>query len=697
MALLLLLAGMSGMADAGVIAARRLVEVADLGNPAISPDGRMVAFRLMRASIERDTYDSVWYVQALDGSAPPRRVADGGVPLRDYGSGLPAPASAVWSPDSRWLYYRAHIDGKIAVWRAAADGSGAEPVTADAADVREFAISDDGRTLRYSVGATREEVMAAEQAEHDRGIRIDDTVFIGAGLFRSSLVEGRATTQRLAGKWFSPSPLLAEYPDRWKRVDTSKRGRAPSEAPPPRTPTFDPEDRRPAPWKWAEHPGDGRIALLTRIGDEQGRLHKPDVELAMLPSADSAQKVACRAELCTGKDITAVQWRPDSDEVVFTVTDRRQGRAQSIFRWNVVSGAVSEVVRSHGLLWGSSQRFHDVPCALSSNTMVCVSAEAGRPPRMEAIDLADGRRRVLFEPNLALARDIAASVPPRLLRWTDAHGTEFSGWLFEARHREDGRPPPLFVTYYNCNGFLRGGVGNEWPLTTMASFGISSLCINRSPAYVDTSENYAQGKRAVESVVRLLAGQGAIDPARVGMGGLSYGSEVTMWTLMHSDVLRAASVSSPAITPNWYLFNSLRDGFRAVARSNWQIGAVEETPEQWKAVSPVFNLDRIRAPILFQMPEQEYMTALEYALPLVRSRKADLYVFPGEPHIKFGPRHKLAAYERNLDWFRFWLQGQERPDPADAGQYEVWRAMRGSAQRGATGVAAADSEPSAMP
>src|SRR3546814_11214474 len=81
----------------------------------------------------------------------------------------------------------------------------------------------------------------------------------------------------------------------------------------------------------------------------------------------------------------------------------------------------------------------------------------------------------------------------------------------------------------------------------MASYGISALCINGNPSFRNSRENYAQGTRAVESIVRLLADQGGIDPARVGMGGLSYGSEVTMWTLMHSDLLAAASVSSSAV------------------------------------------------------------------------------------------------------------------------------------------------------
>jgi len=360
--------------------------------------------------------------------------------------------------------------------------------------------------------------------------------------------------------------------------------------------------------------------------------------------------------------------------VMFTVTERREGRAQSKFLWDVSTGEARRLVASRGLLSGS-QRYWDVPCALSAETLVCVASGADRPPRLEAIDLATGSRRVLFSPNEALAADIAAAVPARLIRWQDVRGREFAGQLFEARRSSGSVPPPLFVTFYTCDGFLRGGFGDEWPLASLAESGISALCINANPGYVDVVEHYGQGLAAVDSVVELLAGRGEIDRARVGMGGLSYGGEATMWTVMHSSLISAASIASPSITPNWYLFNSLRDSFRSAARSNWQLGAPDETPSQWRAISPAFNVDKIQAPVLFQMPEQEYLVALEYALPLVREHRADMYVFPGEAHIKFQPKHKLAAYERNLDWFRFWLQGHEDPAPGKMDQYAHWRLM----------------------
>lgn len=666
---------------AATISPRRLVEATDLGNPVISPDGRYVAFRAVKTSVERNTYDTSWYVQRLKQHSLPHPVADGGVPLREYVNGVVLASPVIWSPDSRWIYFRAHLKGRIAVWRAAADGSGMQLMTDDPADIRNFALSKDGQSLKYSVGDTREQVLAAEQAQYDAGVHIDDKVVISAGLLRSSRVEGWPSTQRFLGDWYSTGPLLAEVPDHWKVVDLTTmtiRDLPSSDVPASSLQIAGLPSTLPHPFNFALNRDDGRVALLTRTGNGQGLSQKPDVELSMLSGKRSASPMKCLAELCTKKSISDIQWRPGSDEVLFSVIDYGRGQAQSIFGWNVVTGKVRPIVVADGLLSGGSERYRGVPCAVSSATLVCVAAEADRPPHLDMVDLSTDERSVLFDPNRKLAEDIASTVPSRLIRWKDKLGREFTGFLFEARNIDADKPPPLFVNFYSCDGFLRGGVGNEWPLESLAEHGISSLCINAIPEFrYDFVQRVDQGRLAVESVVKYLAAAGRIDPRRVGMGGLSYGSEVTLWTAIHSNVLAAASVSTPVTDQTYYLFNSLRAAFRSGLKKMWELGAPEETPKRWRTISPTYSLDKIHIPILFQMAEQEYRPSLEYALPLVRRFQGDIYVFPDETHVKFQPRHKLAVNVRNLDWFRFWLQGYEDPSPAKADQYKVWRKMRG--------------------
>ena len=676
-----LLGAFVSVCHAGVVSPRRLLEVADISSPTVSPDGRSVAFRVERASVARDTYDTVWYVQGLDDPWP-RRVADGGVPLRDSAGESLAP-KVVWSPDGRWIYYRALVDGRIDVWRAAADGSGAQPLTHDAADVRDFALGEGGRVLRYSVGATREQVRTAERAEYDQGIHIDATVPIGQSLYRSGYVGGRLETQRFGKVWFDHVPLLADVPDRWTEIDLATGARrALAGSGEPSAPALAPSAAGVDgdPWRSVREPHGHRVAWLTRVGAGKGLMYRPGVLLSALPDGQARRAVECVSALCTGKAITGIQWRPGHDEVLFTVTDPGLGLAQSILRWNVRTGEVRVVVRTGGLVNGG--RDPTWGCGVSSEVLVCVTAEADRPPRLERIDPESGERHVLFDPNAALARDLAKVAPARLLRWTDQQGRSFTGRFWSAR-RSGGGPAPLFITYYSCPGFVRGGVGDEWPLASLAQAGISALCINQPPGYImDAVARHAQGMTAAESAVDLLSSQGEIDRARVGMGGLSFGGAVTIWTVTESDLLAAASVANPVVSPSYYLISSMKgDAFTKGLRDMWGLGSPGETPERWKAISPFYKLDRVHTPILFQHSEQEYMYALDYEIPLIREHRADLYVFPNEPHQKFQPRHKLAVYDRNLDWFRFWLQGYEDPDPAKAAQYARWRAMRSSLHR----------------
>jgi hypothetical protein len=53
-----------------------------------------------------------------------------------------------------------------------------------------------------------------------------------------------------------------------------------------------------------------------------------------------------------------------------------------------------------------------------------------------------------------------------------------------------------------------------------------------------------------------------------------------------------------------------------------------------------------------------------------------MIVYPEEEHVKHQPKHRLRVYQRNIDWFRFWLQDHQDADPSKAEQYARWRELR---------------------
>lgn len=648
---------------------RMLVEVADLSGLAISPDGSSVAFRVDRASIERNTYDSTWYVTDIEGAQPPLKLADGGIPPRV--GGMQVNEIPQWSPDSAWLYFRATFDGETQVWRASRDGSRAEPVTSDPADVEAFEIDPRGRTLTYQVGPTRYAIERAEEDEYDRGILIDGSIRNLQGLFRSTLVDGRPVSPRVGAGWHMTSPL-GDVPRQYRSVDLTTLEVRPAS-----------DDEVSAFGEADDIQADTPDNVLARFLSPDGK-HvailsgtRDAREVEVLDLAEPSSTTVCVP--CREFFVEGLAWRNDGELIITARNDATQDYAQSLYSWPIPEDSIRLIVATDGLLNGFRFPSSNASCAIGAQFGICVSASANVPPRLERVDLDSGKREILFDPNIALAQ-ASSTVDSELLTWANPDGHRFTGHLFMPPFRQPGERIPLFVTYYSCPGYLRGGFGDEWPLLSFASSGIAALCVNHyRPSRVnrDAAVDYDIGRVSVETIAGILYDRGLVDREAIGMGGLSYGSEITIWTAANSDLLAAASATSPSGTPTWYWSMALLEGWPEAAMRSWRLGSPLETPDRWRQISPAYFTERIRTPLLMQMAEEEYRAALDYYVPMVRAGAAvEMYAFPHAGHWKFLPRQKLASYERDLDWFRFWLQGFEDSNAQKKEQYANWRLMR---------------------
>jgi dipeptidyl aminopeptidase/acylaminoacyl peptidase len=657
----LLLAAAAWLATPGAAAnsypgLRELVEVVDLAVPTASPDGRLVAFRETRPSIQRNSYELSWHVLET-ASGRVRRIGAGGEPIV-VEPGVVSAEPPIWSPDGRWIYYRALQAGAVQIWRSAADGSRSQAVSDEAGDVLSIERTRDSRGIAYRVGPPRAAIEQAELAEYDSGILVDEHVELGQNLFRGAIVNGRRATQRLTGTWFSRGNILWAQAPRERRLDFATL--APSDTPLAGSPNSQSEE---SPETLARS-SEGDIATSDWDG-AQG-------SLIVARTRGAGARLSCPAAECRRDRVAWVAWRPGRDQLLFATMDR--ALVQTLRLWDLPSGQVRTIVRGNGLMNGG--RDETSPCAILRSEAVCVIADPRTPPRLEAIDLETGASRLLLDPNRALHAIRRPWI--ERLSWRSPEGSEFTAVLY-LPEGAPSRPLPLFVNYYRCEGFIRGGLGDEWPFALLASSGIASVCVNatRTSGPQDSVATYRAALSGVETLIDILANRGLIDRSRVGMGGLSFGSEVTFWALIHSNLVSAASVATPDIEPVKYWFNNMRGrDHGAILRQAWGLGSPDETPERWRLISAALNVERIRTPLLLQLAEQEARYGVELYTRLSRSpTPMELYVFPDEAHIKVQPRHRLAIYGRNLDWFRFWLQGHVDPDPAKAEQYRRWRAM----------------------
>jgi dipeptidyl aminopeptidase/acylaminoacyl peptidase len=412
--------------------------------------------------------------------------------------------------------------------------------------------------------------------------------------------------------------------------------------------------------------GDGNEA---RAGVEEGK--------ATLSVVRDGKEHACAAEACRGRPIGWIAWRPGRAELLFAVRDVHL--RDQLFLWDLGQDRVRRLAGGDGTLSGGGYN-RDLPCAAGPADLICIAEGPASPPRLVAIDLDSGRSRDLFDPNRALRAKRMPRV--RWLEWMSGNGRTATGVLLSAPGTGDA-PRPLFVTYYRCLGFLKGGEGGEWPLASLVEAGFSVACINAvsSGDSQDALQSYRDAQSAIEALVGKLGREGVIDPRRIGMGGFSFGSEVTMWMLARTRLLGAASIASPQIEPAYYWINAMRGRDQpALLASVWGIGPPGTTEERWSLVSPTASAARIDAPLLMQLSEQEARLDPELHARLSRSvTPVELYAFPDEAHFKVQPIHQWHAMTRNLDWFRYWLLEAVDGDPAKAGQYGRWKGLRGRA------------------
>jgi len=317
---------------------------------------------------------------------------------------------------------------------------------------------------------------------------------------------------------------------------------------------------------------------------------------------------------------------------------------------------------------GGSMVVHELAAA-AGHTAVLVSTD-GSP--VEVYALEQGRLRPLSAHNQALFGELQlGSVEDIAFRSRD--GTAVHGQLVKPPDYLSGRRYPTIVWIHggpngqDDHSLELQGYGPPLERQLFATHGYVVLAVN----YRGSTGRGAQFARSIladwghKEVEDLLAGvdyavgSGIADPARLGVGGWSYGGLLTDY-LIASDTRFKAAISGAGSGNQLSTYGT--DEY--VVEYNAELGPPWRNPALWLKVSyPFFHADRIRTPTLFLGGDRDFNVPVAGSEQMYQALRtlgvpAQLIVYPGEYHSLTRPSFLVDRSRRYLEWMGKYLQGQ---------------------------------------
>ena len=224
-------------------AERRHATVADVASLrridtlSVSPDGSRYAILVRHADADANVYRTEWLAGSTQGGALVR-LGDGGEPgpramFTGHMPGVIEASPARWSPDGQWIAFTARRGGAVQLWRSRADGGQHEQVTQSAADVHDFAWSEEGRALYFTTGLPRHELAARAQARAREGYRFDEDLWHFTDFMAPQMIRPPET---------APGVRVVVPGSREERAASGAESAAFEQAVAPRAPAKSPDD-----------------------------------------------------------------------------------------------------------------------------------------------------------------------------------------------------------------------------------------------------------------------------------------------------------------------------------------------------------------------------------------------------------------------------------------------------------------------
>ncbi len=314
---------------------------------------------------------------------------------------------------------------------------------------------------------------------------------------------------------------------------------------------------------------------------------------------------------------------------------------------------------------------------------VTVSEDLNRPPAVTFALKRRERSQILWDPNASLSR-LEGGIASEF-RWRTPSGDSGVGGLYLPTSPAQNGAYPLVI---QTHGFIEhsyrphGLFPTAFAARELAAAGIAVLQVRDCGVYGTPTEGPCNVANYT-SAVRALKNKGLVDESRVGLVGFSRTCFYVLETLTSGALPVAAASITEGVNVGYlqYLFSVDINANQAGREAESVVGAAPFGAglREWLNRSPTFNLDRIETPlqVVALGPRSQLLEMWEpYAGLRSLGKPVDLILMhePGT-HVLSNPLQRIVSQQGTVDWFRFWLQGYEDPDPAKADQYQRWERL----------------------
>jgi dipeptidyl aminopeptidase/acylaminoacyl peptidase len=647
-----------------------------IGSPAISPNGRWVAFTVATRVEDDNSTRTEAFVVASDGSARPTRVVHYGKDVTDPG----------WAADSRLEYsaerQRWSVEPSV-LSAAPVKAAGMPPGAVLSADGRSFAFAKEKPLPR------KERLYASEfekrHEERFKGVMFDWKDFQRDGApFPAPNLHARAAAQLVV------QTIGAAADDVRVLVDRDLRPSDIAWRPDGKQLAFtaDPDWRDELKYGNAQLftvTIDGTVTRLTTDGYVYGDVDfSPDSRyLSYVRSFGTGMIIEQKLNhggsrdlfirpLDGGQDVnltarwdlepTAARWSPDGRYLYFTA---ETGGEAHLFRAAVPGGGVEQVTRG-------ARRLGNVTIDRAFRSIAYSVGVHDAPPEVYVASIDGTNERRLTDVHAAMAAQIAFSKAERL-RWTSHDGTEIEGWLMFPNAYDAAKGPyPLIVTSHG-GPHSATGYAFDFKKQFFAASGYFVFDTNfrSSTGYGDAFKWATWGEwgkkdgQDVVSGIDYVLKRYPIDPRRVGHTGHSYGGFMTNWLITQYPDRFAAAITGAGIT-NWMSDYGTADIYRTKETeffgAPWDAAARDRMIRQ----SPLSFAGNVKTPTLFVHGEVDQRVPYEegeqmYFALKRRGVPAKMIQYAGQPHGIAGHWNNVHRMLNELAWWNQYLKGGSAP------------------------------------